>query len=50
MAAGILGAALSDANAYRNTYLMFAGVALIALAIAATLRPANKELRAAGPE
>jgi len=50
LAAGILGAALSDTAAYRNTYLMFAAVALLALAIASTLRPRNKELRARSHE
>ena len=50
LAAGILGAALSDTAAYRNTYLMFAAVALVALAIASTLRPRNQELLARTPE
>ena len=39
IAGGIMGNALSDASAYRQTYLVFAAIALFALLIAASLRP-----------
>jgi MFS family permease len=44
VAGGIMGNAVSDAAAYRNTYLAFAAVALVALAITATLRPRRQEI------
>ncbi|MGZ3497024.1 MAG: MFS transporter [Vulcanimicrobiaceae bacterium] len=46
LAGGVMGAALSDTQAYRNTYLAFAMVALVAMAITATLRNRRQELRA----
>ncbi len=50
LAGGIMGHALSDAEAYRDTYLVFAGVALLALAIACTLAGRRQEIRAAATE
>lgn len=50
LAGGIMGHALSDDAAYRNTYLAFAAVALLALALASTLGPKNKEIAAAATE
>jgi MFS family permease len=50
IAGGIMGNALSDAAAYRDTYLAFAGVALLALAVTATLRPRRQEIAAAATE
>lgn len=44
IAGGIMGNALSDASAYRDTYLAFAGVALLALVVTATLRPRRQEI------
>jgi MFS family permease len=45
IAGGIMGNAVSDALAYRTTYLTFAGVALLALLITATLRSRRQEIR-----
>jgi len=50
LAGGIMGTALSDAAAYRNTYLAFAGVALVALVIAMTLRGRQQEIGDAATE
>lgn len=50
LAGGIMGHALSDATAYRNTYLAFAAVALLALVIASTLANRQQEIRAAATE
>lgn len=50
LAGGIMGHALSDMAAYRDTYLAFAAVALLALAIASTLANRRKENRAAATE
>lgn len=50
IAGGIMGNALSDASAYRNTYLAFAGVALLALLVTATLRPRRQEIAALSTE
>ncbi|HLI97154.1 MAG TPA: MFS transporter [Candidatus Baltobacteraceae bacterium] len=50
LAGGIMGHALSDAAAYRDTYLAFAGVALLALALASTLADRREEIRAAVTE
>jgi MFS family permease len=50
LAGGIMGHALSDATAFRDTYLAFAAVALIALLVAATLRNRRQEIRAAATE
>jgi MFS family permease len=50
LAGGIMGHALSDEAAYRDTYLAFAAVALLALIVAATLRSRKKEIRAAATE
>jgi EmrB/QacA subfamily drug resistance transporter len=50
LAGGIMSIALSDSAAYRDTYLAFAVVALIAMAIAATLRSRREELRVQTPE
>ncbi len=46
MAGGIMSLAVSDTTAYRNTYIAFAIVALVAMGIAATLRSRRQELRA----
>ena len=46
IAGGVLGAAASDAAAYRGTYLSFAAVALLALLVTATLRPRQQEIPA----
>lgn len=50
VAGGIMGNAVSDAAAYRTTYLVFAGVALLALAITATLRPRRQEIASGATE
>lgn len=50
IAGGIMGNAISDDAAYRSTYLAFAGIALLALIVAATLRPRRKEISAAATE
>jgi MFS family permease len=50
LAGGIMGHALSDAAAYRDTYLAFAAVALLALVVASTLRNRKQEIRAAATE
>jgi MFS family permease len=50
LAGGIMGHALSDAQAYRDTYLAFAAVALLALALTATLANRQQEIRAAATE
>lgn len=47
VAGGILGSALSDAAGYRTAYLTFAAFALVAIAIAATLRPRRDEVAVA---
>jgi|SRR5579884_68409 len=44
IAGGIMGSAYSDFAAYRNTYLAFAAIALIALLVTATLRPRRREI------
>ena len=44
LAGGIMGGAFSDELAYRATYLAFAGIALIALVISATLATRTKEI------
>ncbi len=46
VAGGIMGNALSDEAAYRNTYLAFAAIALLALLVTATLRPRQEEITA----
>lgn len=46
IAGAILGNALSDAAAYRTTYLAFAGVALLALVVTALLHSRHRELTA----
>jgi MFS family permease len=43
LAGGIMGNALSDAAAYRMTYLAFAAIALFALLLTATLRSRERE-------
>jgi len=43
LAGGVMGNALSDIASYRTTYLVFCAVALVALAIAATLRARRYE-------
>ncbi|MBV9272136.1 MAG: MFS transporter [Candidatus Eremiobacteraeota bacterium] len=43
LAGGIMSNALSDIGSYRTTYLVFCGVALVALAITATLRSRRYE-------
>lgn len=50
LAGGIMGHALSDDAAYRNTYLAFAAVALLALVVASTLRNRRQEIPAAATE
>ena len=51
IAGGILDGATTDVAAYRTAYLAFAGVALFALFITATLRPRRTEIqRATVPE
>jgi len=45
LAGGIIGAATNELQGYRNAYLAFAGVALIALAIAASLNSRARERR-----
>ncbi len=50
LAGGIMGHALSDASAYRTTYLAFAAMALLALLVAATLRPHRQEIVPAATE
>jgi MFS family permease len=50
LAGGIMGHAVSDATAYRNTYLAFAAVALLALVITSTLANRRQEIRAAATE
>ncbi len=47
LAGGIMGNALSDTAAYRNTYLAFAALALVALFVTATLRSRRLERAAA---
>lgn len=48
IAGGIMGHAISDAAAYRTTYLAFAGVALLALMVTITLRSRRTEFAAEG--
>ncbi|MGH8164700.1 MAG: MFS transporter, partial [Rhodanobacteraceae bacterium] len=50
LAGGTMGLALTDRAGYRDTYLAFAVVALVACAIAATLRSRREELRVRIPE
>jgi EmrB/QacA subfamily drug resistance transporter len=50
IAGGIMGNALSDAAAYRNTYLAFAGIALVALLVTATLRSRRQEISSPATE
>lgn len=50
IAGGIMGHALSEGAAFRNTYLAFAAVALLALVITATLANRRQEIRAAATE
>ena len=45
-----MGNAVSDAAAYRNTYLAFAAVALLALLLTATLRPRRQEIASTATE
>jgi MFS family permease len=47
IAGGIMSSAVSDFAAYRNTYLAFAAIALVALLVTATLRPRRTEIAAA---
>jgi EmrB/QacA subfamily drug resistance transporter len=46
LAGGVIGLAPSELHGYRYAYLCFCGVALVALAIAATLYPRVREQRA----
>jgi EmrB/QacA subfamily drug resistance transporter len=46
LAGGVIGLAPSELHGYRDAYLCFCGVALVALAIAATLYPRVREQRA----
>jgi len=43
LAGGVIGLATNELHGYRDAYLCFCGVALVALAIAATLKPRNQE-------
>lgn len=49
-AGGVMGNAVSDASAYRTTYLVFAGIALVALAVAAMLSPRRQEIPSGATE
>jgi EmrB/QacA subfamily drug resistance transporter len=46
LAGGVIGLAASELHGYRDAYLCFCGVALVALAIAATLYPRVRERHA----
>ena len=50
IAGGIMGNALSDSAAYRNTYLAFAAIALVALLVTATLRSRRQEISSPATE
>ncbi len=50
LAGGVMTAALSGQQAYRETYLAFAGIALLALGLAATLHSRREELRSRSTE
>jgi MFS family permease len=50
IAGGIMGNSVSDTVAYRDTYLTFAAVALLALAATATLRPRREEINTLATE
>jgi MFS family permease len=50
LAGGIMGHAVSDYTAFRNAYLAFAAVALLALALTSTLAGRKQEIRAAATE
>lgn len=50
LAGGVIGLAANELHGYRDAYLCFCGVALAALAIAATLDSRKRELRAQAPE
>ncbi len=50
LAGGVMTAALSGQQAYRETYLAFAGIALLALGLAATLHSRREELRSRATE
>jgi EmrB/QacA subfamily drug resistance transporter len=50
IAGGIMGNALSDAAAYRNTALALAAIALVALLVTATLRSRRQEISAPATE
>jgi MFS family permease len=50
LAGGIMGHALTDSTAYRNTYLAFAAVALLAMAVASTLAGPRQEKLATATE
>ncbi len=50
IAGGIMGNAPSDAAAYRNTYLAFAAIALLALLVTAGLRPRRQEISSPATE
>jgi MFS family permease len=50
IAGGIMSTAQSDFAAYRNTYLAFAAIALVALLVTASLRPRREELSVSATE
>lgn len=50
IAGGVMGLVASELHGYRDAYLCFCGVALAALAIAATLEPRAREKRAQAAE
>jgi MFS family permease len=50
LAGGVIGLAANELHGYRDAYLCFCGVALAALAIAATLDSRKRELRAQATE
>ena len=50
LAGGVIGLAANELHGYRDAYLCFCGVALAALAVAATLDSRQRELRAQATE
>jgi MFS family permease len=43
LAGGVMSAAGTENGGYRNAYIMFAGLAFVALLLAATLAPRTRE-------
>jgi MFS family permease len=50
LAGGVMGLAKSELQGYRDAYLCFCGIALVALAIAATLNTRGREQRSQAAE